>query len=434
MCNKCEVLHSKLFKNHQNFISNKNAEDLINEYCDVENHYHNKLNYFCKTHNKLCCALCLTKIQGKGVGQHKDCDVCFIEDIKDERQNKIKDNIKLLEELSSKFNKSFDEINKIYEEINGKREKLKLEIQKIFTNIRNTLNNREDELLLDVDKKYDNLFFNGNNIIKDIERLPNKIKLSLEKCKSIDKLNENNIYKLIKESIEIENNINIINNINSNIDNIYKSSKIDNKFIPEEKDMKEFIENIKTFGLVKIINDEILSASSIIKDDFNSIGLINKWIEETINKKEIKYKLIFKMSENGSKSDDFHNYCDNQGQTLTLIKTTKNKIIGGFTPLNWKNQGNGIDDPNNQTFIFSLNLKKKYDMIQKNGRAIFCSKSYGPNFGDCDLCLKENMKIGETYANKSCNFLSDNNLELTGGKGDHENFDAEELEVYKVFY
>ena len=73
-------------------------------------------------------------------------------------------------------------------------------------------------------------------------------------------------------------------------------------------------------------------------------------------------------------------------------------------------------------------------MIQKNGRAIFCSKGYGPNFGDCDLCLKENMKIGETYANKSCNFLSDNNLELTGGKGDHENFDAEELEVYKVFY
>ena len=138
------------------------------------------------------------------------------------------------------------------------------------------------------------------------------------------------------------------------------------------------------------------------------------------------------MSENGSKSDDFHNYCDNQGQTLTLIKTTKNKIIGGFTPLNWKNQGNGINDPSNQTFIFSLNLKKKYNMIKKGHFGIYCSERYGPNFGDCDLCLKENMKIGQTYANQHCNFLSDNNLELTGGKGDHENFDVEELEVYKV--
>ena len=51
--------------------------------------------------------------------------------------------------------------------------------------------------------------------------MPNKINLSLEKCKNIEEMGSN-IYKLIKESSEIENNINIINNINSNIKNIHE--------------------------------------------------------------------------------------------------------------------------------------------------------------------------------------------------------------------
>ena len=79
-------------------------------------------------------------------------------------------------------------------------------------------------------------------------------------------------------------------------------------------------------------------------------------------------------------------------------------------------------------------MKKKFNMINKKGDGIYCSGYYRPNFGNCDFDLKENMKNGETYANNFCNFLSNNNLELTGGKGAYENFDTEELEVYKVIY
>ena len=42
------------------------------------------------------------------------------------------------------------------------------------------------------------------------------------------------------------------------------------------------------------------------------------------------------------------------------------------------------------------------------------------------------MKKGYCYANINCNFLSDKNLELTGGKGEYENFETKELEVYEV--
>ena len=438
MCNKCEVYHSKLFENHQNFIVNKNFDELFNEFCEEEGHNFSKLKYFCKTHNTLCCSECAIKVKGKGYGKHIDCDVCYIEDILEEKKKGINENIKLLEELSSKFNESFKDIKEKYEKINENKEQLKLKIQKIFTNIRNILNNREDELLLNVDKEYDNLYFKGN-FMKDIEKLPNKIKISLDKYKNFveNNLKNDNIITELKECLEIENNINIINKTNSFIEMIEDSKNNEIMFTPEENELDKFIEQVKNLGLI-ITNSNTenngLKSSLIIKNEIKNIELITNWIKETINKDEIKFELIFRMSENGTKSADFHKYCDNKGPTLTLVKTSKNKKFGGFTPLNWQSSGCGINDSTNQTFIFSLNLEKKYNIINKNYFGIYCSKAYGPNFGDCDFDLKENMKKGETYANKHCSFLSNNNLELTGGKGAHEEYEADELEVYKVIY
>ena len=93
MCNKCEKHHSDLFKNqHQNIIiKDKNIDEIFTEICPEENH--TKLIYFCKNHNKLCCAECITKIKYKKNGQHKDCDVCSIEDIENEKKNKLKKKI-----------------------------------------------------------------------------------------------------------------------------------------------------------------------------------------------------------------------------------------------------------------------------------------------------------------------------------------------------
>ena len=159
--------------------------------------------------------------------------------------------------------------------------------------------------------------------MKNIEKLPNKIKSSLDKCKNIDNMKDYNIYKLIKESTEIENSINIINDINSNINKIKKADNNEIKFKPEENEINEFIEKIKYFGNIIIKKENILETSSIIRDDKdNSKDLINNWIEETINKKINKFELIFKMSENGTKAEDFHRLCDDKGPTLTLVKTT----------------------------------------------------------------------------------------------------------------
>ena len=134
------------------------------------------IKYYCKNHNQLCCAACITKIKGEGDGQHTDCNVCIIEEIKQEKKNKLKENIKYLEDLSLNFKQDMDKLKQIYEKIN---------ILKIFTNIRNEVNDREDKIMNELDKLFDNIYFD-EGLIKKSEKITSQIKLNLEESKSLD--------------------------------------------------------------------------------------------------------------------------------------------------------------------------------------------------------------------------------------------------------
>ena len=93
MCNKCQKTHSELFINHNTFKLDKDIDDIFTGLCKEKNHAI-ELVYFCKTHNKLCCGLCITKIKDDEMGKHNDCDVCKIKDIEDEKKNTLKENIR----------------------------------------------------------------------------------------------------------------------------------------------------------------------------------------------------------------------------------------------------------------------------------------------------------------------------------------------------
>ena len=125
-----------------------------------------------------------------------------------------------------------------------------MNVQKIFTKLRNCLNDREDELLLEIDKKYNKLFLN-EEIIKEIDKFPNKIKLSLEKGKEIENnWNNNKLNSLINDCLNIENNIKDINKIKESIKK-NKSLKFELSFIPNEDGINQFLENIKKFEDIK---------------------------------------------------------------------------------------------------------------------------------------------------------------------------------------
>ena len=159
MCNKCNNFHSKLCQHHHSFKLDNNFNEIYTGFCLEKNH-NEQLEFYCNDHNQLCCASCLCKIKEKERGQHKDCNVSTIENIIEDKKNKLGENIKKLEGFLNIFNKCINELKIEFEKINNNKEQLKLEIQKLFTEIRNALNQREDELLIEVDKKFDDLFIN----------------------------------------------------------------------------------------------------------------------------------------------------------------------------------------------------------------------------------------------------------------------------------
>ena len=256
MCNKCQNIHSELFHNHKLYKLDKDLNDIFTGFCLEENHL-DKLKYFCKNHNKLCCAACIAKIKSKGDGQHSDCEIYPIEDIKEEKKSKLEENIKKLENLSNVFQESINELKKIIEKINENKEELKKKIQKIFTKVRNILDNREEELLLDVDNKFEAYFIN-ENIVKESEKLPNKIKIFLEKGKKMNDEwnNKDKLNLLINDCINVENNIKSIDKINESIKKCNNLNNLKFTFYPEhDKDTNTFINKIKEFGnIIKISN------------------------------------------------------------------------------------------------------------------------------------------------------------------------------------
>ena len=188
MCLQCEKLHSGLFKTHHEYnYLDKNIEKKFTGFCNEKNHSF-KLEFFCKTHNKLCCLACLSKMKNNIYGQHANCTVYNIAEIKDEKKSKFEENIQKLEELSITFQNSINELKLIIENIEKNKEELKIDIQKIFTQFRSALNTREDELLLEVD----NQFLSCEDLKKKSEKLPNNIKKTLEKGKLLENEWNNN--------------------------------------------------------------------------------------------------------------------------------------------------------------------------------------------------------------------------------------------------
>ena len=139
-----------------------------------------------------------------------------------------------------------NELKIIFDKISKNKEELKINIQKIFTNIRNVLNNKEDELLLNIDKQFDKIFFD-EKLIKESKTIPNKIKIYIEKGKIIDKEwnDKDKLSSVINDCINIEKQVNEINIINDNLEKCNSKINIKAKLKSEEEEINTILESIK---------------------------------------------------------------------------------------------------------------------------------------------------------------------------------------------
>ena len=355
ICNKCYNSHQSFLENHS-ILNLDNKKEIFIDLCKEKNHL-KKLEFYCKNHNQLCCAACITKIKAKGYGQHKNCDICIIEDIKEEKKNKLKENIKYIEELSKNFDNTIHELKLLFDKIDEQKDKLKSEIQNIFTKIRTALNEREDELLLEVNKKFDEKFGN-EDIIKEGEKLPNKIKLSLEKGKLIDnEWNDNNkLSSIINSCINIEDNIKNINIINDNIKKYKNNNDLNIECNIQPEDFNNLINSIKSLGK---IYDKYDIDSLILKNKDD----INKFYNLLSNKIKINnMKLLYRASRDGLKLDNLNKKINNKSNLIFLFLTGNIRIFGTFI----KEKINVVHDSytkDKDAFVFSLNNNKIYEVL-----------------------------------------------------------------------
>ena len=91
-------------------------------------------------------------------------------------------------------------------------------------------------------------------------------------------------------------------------------------------------------------------------------------------------------------------------------------------------------DLKNQTFLFSLNPLRKYDLKDKQCIAIKCEHDYGPIFGNMDLYLNKEFTKGVIYSNNNSSFVSFSVLDILGENKDKANFNVKDIEMLRVNY
>jgi len=95
----------------------------------------------------------------------------------------------------------------------------------------------------------------------------------------------------------------------------------------------------------------------------------------------------------------FHSACDNQGPTITVLKTEAGKILGGYNELDWQSSVGYVGSYG--AFLFSLDANRRYPIGTGTGvatRAAYNSLD-GPTFGS-----GFDLYINNTVTGGRCNF------------------------------
>lgn len=161
-------------------------------------------------------------------------------------------------------------------------------------------------------------------------------------------------------------------------------------------------------------------------------------LNEFYGQKDQRWTLIYKATRDGFDETIFHQHCDHQGPTMTIILSNNNYLFGGYTAIPWTSE-NGSYKTDNTAFLFTLTNPHripptKYMIRSANTQyAVYHHPSFGSTFGSGhDLCLTNNrIENGTSYSSFSGTFYD------TTGKGNTTftgayNFTPSDVEVYRL--
>ena len=260
------------------------------------------------------------------------------------------------------------------------------------------------------------------NVIKENEVMKNEIKMIKEKLN-----NQNNELEISKESYKalLEENSQIKKRLEV-IENYIKSKVNDNNHNYDNN----IYNNYDNFNKNNINQFFDFIKSKIIRNNKEKNKLL-EWISE--KGKIQKINLIYNSKIDGDEAENFYDKCAYKGPTISLIKTKKGRVFGGFAKSEWIKGRKAIEDKN--AFLFSLDNLEKYKIL-KPQYAIYSANDgyfliYGNNCDACGIYLyskKHRKKTKENHQTKVYDVPSNNCL-----SGETE-FTVEEIEVYQIIF
>ena len=148
-----------------------------------------------------------------------------------------------------------------------------------------------------------------------------------------------------------------------------------------------------------------------------------------------KWRLLYRATQDGFCSLDFHSKCDKQQNTFFIVKSTNGNVFGGYTEQEWS--GEWVDKSDATAFIFSFINQENKPLVMRNnnsGKAIYCSSIRGPVFGEDFYIYSNSHKNNYSYSEIShCythpQYASGSNEAKSFLAGSY-NFSTTEIEVF----
>ena len=323
----------------------------------------------------------------------------------------------VINDLFSKYLRLEEENIKIKEEnLKLKSDILKIKNEMAIIQAQNKANENHINLIISGIDKINN-FIDSRAINQNIETENEENQDSIKKSMSLNKSYS------VNQNLNMKNKNNVYQSFNTNYSTQTNPNQIDKSNFEQKLDIYGEEQLFRTEDGRVIFRNGLLNG--IIKKYSEINNVVNK-IQEKL-KKGAKFKIIYKATESGDKASIFHQKCDNIEMSLVIIETIKGVRFGGFTTRPW--EGNCVQKIDNDAFVFSIDRKKIYDVIQ-NEPAVGCYPKFGPVFFGCQIRIYDNFfKKVSTTCHRRLNYKTTQDYELNNGE---QSFIVKDIEVYSI--
>jgi len=151
----------------------------------------------------------------------------------------------------------------------------------------------------------------------------------------------------------------------------------------------QLLEDAEFFELPEVLKEYLrFSSLEAFTLSFSEVSWLNNALPSNIK----LGGLLFDTSKEGSHASTFHDRCDGEGPTVTIVETTLGVMFGGYTDVSWAS--NNAMAADTDAFVFRLRPSRLiFKMRSSSGaNAIYRHSSYGPYFGSTAFYLSSNCQ------------------------------------------